>query len=105
VKGLLDPLDHQNLALSLYLTNGVGVEAVFVEGNLTRRQRAGKGAEQSAAGRRYQIIQRRRVRLLLIGRDAVVLCHLAVDPEEHRLLLARYQCPPDLSLHQLYLHP
>jgi hypothetical protein len=51
VKCSLDPLDHQHLVLGLYLPDGVGVEALLVEGKLTRCQRAGKGAEQSAAGR------------------------------------------------------
>jgi hypothetical protein len=56
-KDRLDPLDHQHLALILYLPYGVGVEAVFVEGDLTRRQRAGKSAEQSPASRRDQIVE------------------------------------------------
>ena len=40
MEGLLDPLEHEHLILSLYLPNGTGVEAVLVEGNLTRCQRA-----------------------------------------------------------------
>jgi hypothetical protein len=40
-----DPLDHEHLALDLYLSDGIGVEAIFIEGDLTRHQRAGKGAE------------------------------------------------------------
>ncbi len=43
VEGLLDPLDHEHVALGFYLPNRIGVEAVFVEGNLTRCQRAGEG--------------------------------------------------------------
>jgi hypothetical protein len=40
VKGLLNPLDHENLVLRLYLPDRVGVETVLIEGNLTRCQRA-----------------------------------------------------------------
>ena len=80
-KACPDPLDHQHLVLGLYLSHGVGVEALPVEGNLTRCQRAGKGAEQSAAGRRNQVVERRRVRLLVLGRDAVVLSDPAMHPK------------------------
>ena len=36
MEGLLNPLEHENLVLCLYLTHSIGVEAVLVEGNLTR---------------------------------------------------------------------
>ena len=98
-----DSLDHEHLALDL--PDGVGVEAILIEGDLTHRQRAGKSAEQSAAGSSDQVIQSRGVRLLRIRGDAVVLGHFVVYPEEHRLLFARYLRPPDLPLHRLYLHP
>jgi hypothetical protein len=100
-----DPLDHEHLAPDLDLPDGVGVEAILIEGDLTRRQRAGKSAEQSAAGSSNQVIQRRGVRLLCIRGDAVVLGDLAVNPEEHRFLLGREMDPPGLPLHRLYLHP
>jgi len=45
VKGLRDPLDHQHLVLGLYLPHRVGVKAIVIERDLTRRQRARKGAE------------------------------------------------------------
>jgi hypothetical protein len=54
VEGLFDPLYHQHLALDLYLPHRVGVETT--EGNLTRCQRARKGAEQSATRRRDHVI-------------------------------------------------
>lgn len=57
VEGLLDPLEHQNLVLGLYFPHRVGVEAVFLEDDLTRCQRARKGAEQSAAGCGHQVIE------------------------------------------------
>ena len=36
MEGLLNPLEHKHLVLCLYLTHSIGVEAVLVEGNLTR---------------------------------------------------------------------
>jgi hypothetical protein len=54
VESCSDPLEHEHLVLGLYLPDGIGIEAVLIEGNLTRCQRAGKGAEQSATGRRDQ---------------------------------------------------
>ncbi len=44
---LLDPLEYENLVLCLYLTDSIGIETLLLEGNLTRCQRASKGAEQS----------------------------------------------------------
>jgi hypothetical protein len=74
-------LTTSHLVLGLYLPHGVGVEALPVEGNMARCQRAGKGAEQSAAGCRNQVVERRRVRLLVLGRDAVVLSDPAMHPK------------------------
>jgi len=105
MKGLLDPLDHQHLALGLYLPDRVGVEAIYIERNLTRCQRARKGAEQSPAGRRDQVIEGGRVWLLRIRGDAVVFGDLAMDPEEHRLFQRWEMGAPDLPLHRLYLDP
>ena len=81
------PLDHEHFALDLYLSDGVGVEAIFVEGDVARRQRAGKSAEQSATGSSDQVIERRGMGFLRIRGDAVVLGHFVVDPEQHRFLL------------------
>ena len=49
-----NPPDDEDLLLGLYLPHGVGVEAV--EGNLTRYQRAPKGAEQSATRCGHQVV-------------------------------------------------
>ena len=49
MESLLDPLEHEHFIFRLYLSNGVGVEAVPVKRNVTRRQRAGEGAQESAA--------------------------------------------------------
>ena len=88
------PLDHEHFALDLYLSDGVGVEVIFVEGDVTSRQRAGKSAEQSATGSSDQVIERRGMRLLRIRGDAVFLGHFVVDPEQHRFLLGGKMSPP-----------
>ena len=88
------PLDHEHFALDLYLSDGVGVEVIFVEGDVTSRQRAGKSAEQSATGSSDQVIERRGIRRLRIRGDAVFLGHFVVDPEQHRFLLGGKISPP-----------
>ena len=88
------PLGHEHFALDLYLSDGVGVEAIFVEGDVARRQRAGKSAEQSATGSSDQVIERRGIRRLRIRGDAVFLGHFVVDPEQHRFLLGGKMSPP-----------
>ena len=86
---MFNPLNDQNLVLGFYLSNGLGIETSRIEGNLTRRQRAGEGAQQSPAGRRDQVVQRTGVGLLHIGGDAVMFGDLAVDPKEDRLVFGR----------------
>ena len=53
---MLDPLEYEDLVFRLYLTNGIGVETLLFEGNVTRCQRASEGAEKSATSRRDQVI-------------------------------------------------
>jgi hypothetical protein len=67
MEGLLDPLEYENLALRLYLTNGIGVEAVFLEGNVTRCQRASEGTKQSPTSRCDHIVEGGGVRFHLVG--------------------------------------
>ena len=88
------PLDHEHFALDLYLSDGVGVEVIFVEGDVTSRQRAGKSAEQSATGSSDQVTERRGTRRLGIWGDAVFLGRFVVDPEQHRFLLGGKVSPP-----------
>jgi hypothetical protein len=52
-----DPLEYEHLVLSLDLPHHVGVEAVPIEGNLTRSQRAEEGAQQSGTRRCDQIVE------------------------------------------------
>jgi hypothetical protein len=81
VEGSLYALHYEYFTLSFYLPSGVGVEAILIEGDLTRRQRAGKSAEQSAAGSSNQVIEGAGMRLLCVRGDAVVLGHFVVSPK------------------------
>ena len=63
VEDLLYPSDNEDLVLRLYLSQRVAVE--ILEGNLTRCQRASKGAEQSPTRRRDEVVDGGVVRLLL----------------------------------------
>lgn len=87
MEGLLYTLDDEHFALELDLPDRVGAKAL--EGHLTRYQRAPEGTEQSAAGRGYHVVECGGVGLLRVGRDAVVLRDLRVDPEIDRLVLTR----------------
>ncbi|HVF00840.1 MAG TPA: hypothetical protein VNA27_05800 [Rubrobacteraceae bacterium] len=87
MEGNFDALNDEYFTLGLYLPDRIGVE--IIEGNLTRCQRAGKSAEQSATRRSDHIVEGRGVRLLHVRRDTVVLGNLAVDAEENRLLFGR----------------
>ena len=100
MKSSPDPLDHQDFTLRLYFPHRLGVEAV--EGNLTRCQRASKGAQQSATGRSDEVVQRRSVRFLQIGRNPVVLGNLAMDAKHHRFLYGWEMGAPDLAFHRLH---
>ena len=102
VEGLGDAFDDEDFVLRLDLTDGIGVEAL--ERNLTRSQRAGKGAEQSAAGGGDHVVEGRGVGFLGVRGDAVVLRDLAVDAEEDRLVSSGDVGAPDLALDRLYPH-
>jgi len=80
-----DAADHQHLVLELDLTDRLDVVALWIDFDLTRLQRAGEGAGQSAAGRRDHVIERRGVRRVLLGVHAVVLRDLGVHSEAHGL--------------------
>jgi hypothetical protein len=64
MEGNFDALNHEYLTLSLYLADRIGVETL--EGNLTRCQRAGKGAEQSATCCSDYVVEGGGVRLLSV---------------------------------------
>ncbi len=103
VEDLPDPLYDEDLALRLHLPDGVGVE--ILEGDLARCQRAPEGAEQSTASCCDEIIKSGIDGFHLFRRDAVVLSDLAVDAEQHGLVLDGEIGAPDPALHGLYPHP
>ena len=102
VDDLFDPLDHQHFALFFYLPDRLGVEALY--GNLTRCQRASKGAEQSPTSRSNQVIQGARVWVFLIRGNPVVFGDLAVYTEQYGLFFTRHVGPPQRPLYRLHLY-
>ena len=80
-----DAADHQHLVVELDLTDRLDVVALRIDFDLTRLQRAGEGAGQSATGRGDHVIERRGVRRVLLRIHAVVLGDLGVHSEEHGL--------------------
>jgi hypothetical protein len=82
-----DAPDDEHLVLELDLADRLDVVALRIDLDLTRFQRAGEGAGQSAAGGGHHVVKRRRVGRVLLGADAVVLGHLGVDAEGDGLVL------------------
>ena len=76
-------------------------QAIVRSRDLTRLQRASKGAGQSTGRRRDDVVQCGRVRLQRPVRHLVVLGHGAVHSENHRLALGRQIRPSDWPLHAL----
>jgi hypothetical protein len=89
-----DALDDQRRVLQNDLADRLDVEVIPVNIDVTRFQRAGKGARQSPARGRDDIVQRRRARGKLVGADAVVLGDLGVNAEGHGLHLGREVSQP-----------
>jgi hypothetical protein len=82
-----DPLDHQYAVLCLDFAERLDVVLIGINIDLTRLQRAGKGAGQSACGGSDNVVQRRRVGRVLIGAYAVVLGDFGMHAEHHGLRL------------------
>ena len=77
----VDAFDEQHAVLCLDLANGLHLVALGIDLDLTRLQRAGEGASQSAAGGGHYVVECRGVRWVLLGPHAVVLGHLGVHTE------------------------
>jgi hypothetical protein len=105
MESLLDPLKYEDLVLRLYLTDGIGVEALLLEGNLTRCQRASEGTEQSATSRCNQVIEGGRVRFHFLRGGSVVFGDFAMSTEQHEVLLRRKMRPPNHALDRIYSNP
>ena len=61
-----DPLDHQHVVIGLDLAHSLDFERVSIDVDMTRFQRAGKRAGQSAAGGGHHVVERGRVRRELL---------------------------------------
>jgi nicotinate dehydrogenase subunit A len=90
----VDPLDRQHTAFELDFARRLTDEPAFIRGDMTRLQRASKGAGQSACGCGDDVVERRRVLLVGPG-DAVVLGDRAVEAEAHRPGFAREMGEPN----------
>jgi hypothetical protein len=84
-----DATDHQHLLVELDLADRLDVVALGIDFDLTRFQRAGEGAGQSPAGGGDDVVERRRVRRIVLRRDAVVLGDLGMHAECDRVVLGR----------------
>jgi hypothetical protein len=82
-----DALDDQGLVLEHNLADRLDVEVISPDLDVTRFQRAGKGARQSPTRSRDHVVKRGGARRELVGPDAVVLGDLGMHAEGHGLLL------------------
>jgi hypothetical protein len=82
-----DSLDHEHAVTIEYLADCLDLVPLGINLDLTRLQRAGESAGESATRRGDDIVERRGVRREPVGVDTVVLGHLGVHPEGHGLAL------------------
>jgi hypothetical protein len=68
-----DAANHENLVLEHNLADRLDLVALRINLDLTRLQRAGEGAGQSAARSGHHIVERGRMGWVVLGADAVVL--------------------------------
>jgi hypothetical protein len=90
----VDAFDEQHAFLGLDLANGLDLIPLGIDLNLTRLQRAGEGASQSAAGSSHDVVECGRVRRVLLRTDTVVLGHLGVHAEHDRRLFGGQKGKP-----------
>lgn len=76
-----NPTNDEHLALFLHLSRDPTDECSVACVDTTRLQRAPECPGQSAAGGGDDIVDRRRVRWILVGVDAVVVRHCTVHAE------------------------
>lgn len=82
------PPDHEHLVLEHHLADRLDLVALRIDLDVTRLQRAGEGASQSAASGRHDVVERGRMWGILVRADTVMLRDLGMDPERHRLVLS-----------------
>ena len=79
----VDPAQHQDALLGLYLTPGQRREGPFVGLDPARLQRATQGAEQSAAGSGHHVVEGCGVRVRDLALDPVVPGDRAMGAEAY----------------------
>lgn len=84
-EGDVDPPDHEDPVLHFHLPDSYRFQLVTRRTDPARLQRAPKGAEQSTAGGRDEVVDRRGVRVWHVSLDTVVTGDCAVRAETHRL--------------------
>jgi len=99
-----DPFDHQHAAFHLDVTLGLRGQIALAGVDLARLQRATKGPGQSTGRRGDDVVEGSGLRVVLAGGRVVVLSHLVMDAEEHRLPLGWKVRPPERTLHPLDPH-
>jgi hypothetical protein len=82
-----DPFDHQDALVGFDLADRLDLVALRIDVDLTRFQRAGKGARQSPTGRRDDVVERRCMRWILRRIDTVMFGYFGVDSERDGVLL------------------
>jgi hypothetical protein len=85
----VDAFDQQHPVLGLDLAYSLNFVPLRIDVDLTRFQRAGEGAGQSAPGCRHHVVECGRVWRVILGAHAIVLGDLGVNPESHGLTLGR----------------
>ncbi len=101
----VDALDDQDVVLGLDLADRLHVVAVGIDFDLTRLQRAGEGAGQSAPGSGDHVVERCGVWRILLGANAIVLGDLRVHTEHDRSLLSGQVREPLRTAESLDPHP
>jgi hypothetical protein len=99
-----DALDHKHPITLEDLSDGLNVEALAVNFDLTRLQRACERAGQSTACSSDDVVEGCRVRWEVFGSNAVVLCHLRVNAKRYRLILGGKISEPLRSSQPLDAH-
>jgi hypothetical protein len=85
----VDAFDQQHPVLGLNLPHRLDFVAFRIDFDVTRLQRAGEGAGQSPPCCRHHVVERGRVRWVILRAHAIVLGNLGVNAENHRLALGR----------------
>ena len=88
----MDAADHQNSVLFLDFAYSLADEPVYRSRDLTRLQRASKGAGESTGGGGDDVIESGRVRREGFGRHFVVLRDGAVNAKDNRRRFGRQVC-------------